>query len=301
MFPSENPLPPQIMTRRRFLVGLGAAVVAGSGLYGYAHGPGRKHMSVVEHDVYIPDLPESFHGFTVAQMSDFHFGPYDEAPIVARAVEIINERKPAMTVLTGDFITADHDSDQNNVDAAARSAIALSQINGPKFASMGNHDTVAPDAVKKALESRGIPLLRNQKVVLELKGARMWLGGLADAFLDTPEPLAALPAYEQGVPVILLGHEPDYVDTVVKVAKEHGRRCDLMLGGHTHGGQINIPGVRRFALPDLGKKYIHGPFQVESTLLYVNRGIGTIHLPLRFNAPPEITFLTLHGQKKSPA
>lgn len=294
MFLAENPSRPRIITRRRFLVALGTAALAGGGFSTYAYGPGRHRVGVVEHDVYIPDLPEPFHGFTIAQMSDFHFGPYNEEPIVAHAVQIVNALKPSITVLTGDFITL-QEEDSKNSDSAARAAIALSPINGPRFASPGNHDALYLAGVTSALSSRGIPMLNNQRIALELRGTRMWLAGLADAFFDTPIPEKALPKYQSGEPVILLGHEPDYVDTVVKETKNKGLRCDLMLAGHTHGGQINIPGLRRLGLPDLGKKYIHGPFQVDKTLLYVNRGLGTIHLPMRFNAPPEITLFHLHA------
>ncbi|MBS1815778.1 MAG: metallophosphoesterase [Acidobacteria bacterium] len=286
---------PRILTRRRFLVGLGAAALGGTGLYGYAYGPGRHHVVVVEHDVYIPDLPAAFNGFTIAQMSDFHFGPVAEAPIVDHAVDIVNAIQPSLTVLTGDFITADHHNNQNNLDAAARAAIALSRINGPRFASLGNHDTIDLQGVIKALVSRKIPVLRNARVALESKGERMWLAGVADICLDLPDPLKTLPEYTLNEPVILLGHAPDYVDDIVKVTKVHNRRCDLMLCGHTHGGQVNLPLVTRGMLPDWGKKYVQGPFQRESTLLYVNRGLGTIHLPIRFNAPPEITIFHLHA------
>ena len=91
-------------------------------------------------------------------------------------------------------------------------------------------------------------------------------------------------------PVILLAHEPDYATHVVK----HGG-VDLMLSGHTHGGQVRVPMLGALALPEMGKKYVEGSFRLGAMQLYVNRGIGTVGLPFRFNCPPEITLFTLRA------
>lgn len=288
--PNARTQSPRLITRRQFIVG--GVAVAGS-VAAYSYGPARHRIGVVEHDVYIHDLPGVFDGFTIAQMSDFHFGPIDEAPIVDHAVAIVNDLKPGLTVLTGDFVTADHHNAQNNIDAANRAAISLSRLQMPRFASEGNHDTINLLAVRNALASRGTPMLYNSHVELRKGGAKVWLCGIADICLDRPDLDRALPPAAENEPAILLGHAPDYVDTVTKFAKEHGRRCDLMLAGHTHGGQINVPGLVRTMLPEWGRKYKQGSFQVDSTLLYVNRGLGTIHLPMRWNAPPEITVFRL--------
>lgn len=280
----------RLITRRQFVVG---GIAAAGSVAAYSYGPGRHHVGVTEHDVYIHDLPGAFDGFTIAQMSDFHFGPFDEASIVDHAVAIVNDLKPGVAVLTGDFITADHHNQQNNVDSAARAAISLSRLQMPRFASEGNHDSINLLAVRSALESRRIPMLYNTRLELRKGSAKIWLGGVADICLDRPDLSRSLPEAAANEPVILLGHAPDFVENVTKAVQHDHRRCDLMLAGHTHGGQINIPGLVQGMLPEWGRKYKAGPFQVGSTLLYVNRGLGTIHLPMRWNAPPEITLLRL--------
>ena len=125
----------------------------------------------------------------------------------------------------------------------------------------------------------------------EREGKRIWLAGLADALDGSPLPdfSKAIPktALADGEPVILLAHEPDIAP---EAAKHH---VDLMLSGHTHGGQVRIPFLPPVMLPPMGKKYVEGAFRVGPMQLYVNRGVGTVQLPFRFNCPPEITVITL--------
>ena len=88
-----------------------------------------------------------------------------------------------------------------------------------------------------------------------------------------------------------MAHEPDFADVVVQHPR--GPLVDLMLSGHTHGGQINLPFCGPLVLPPMGRKYVHGIFHLNQMQLYVNRGIGTVGIPFRLNCPPEITLLTL--------
>jgi uncharacterized protein len=281
------------LTRRQFLAGTGVALAAAATPGLYAWGPGRLNLSLVRHDVFIPDLPPAFQNFTIAQLSDFHFGPFDESSLVEHAVDLVNSLKPDLVALTGDFITADHDDNTNNLEGANACAAALSRLNCPlRYATLGNHDTIDPEGISGALESKGLTVLRNSFLPLDLRGDRVWLSGIADALFQHPNLKISLPDSIKE-PVILLGHEPDFADKVVTFCASAKRRCDLFLTGHTHGGQINVPVVTRYVLPRHGQKYIQGPFQLGPTLLYVNRGLGTIHVPLRFNAPPEVTLFTL--------
>lgn len=282
---------PGTMTRRSFLAG--AAAVAAVSAYSY--GPGRHHLTVLRHDVYIPDLPSSFEGFKIAQLSDFHFGKWSEDSVTQHAVQIVNSLAPDIVALTGDFITANHEKFSGNALAAEHCCEILDGIKAPRFASFGNHDSVDVTNITRVVRSHKIGLLHNEFTALDLRGDRLWLSGIADVLEDTPDLKAALPAATAGQPVVLLGHEPDFVDVINDYCHRNQRRADLMLAGHTHGGQINIPGLLQFALPQGGMKYVHGPFQVAKTTLYVNRGLGTIHLPMRWNAPPEVTLLTLHS------
>ncbi len=118
----------------------------------------------------------------------------------------------------------------------------------------------------------------------------IWLCGTDDPGTRIPDLNLAIPAYPTA-PVILMCHEPDYVDHVIRHPRF--RYIDLMLSGHTHGGQVRLPAIGPLILPPMGKKYIEGRFQFDHMQLYVNRGLGTVGLPFRLNCPAEITHFTL--------
>ncbi len=168
----------------------------------------------------------------------------------------------------------------------------LSRIKCPlRYAVLGNHDAlVSAPAVIDALLTHGIPVLTNSSVPLERDGRRLWLAGMQDALEQRPDLLTALPAGRNPdkEPLILLAHEPDFADRVL------GQQIDLVLSGHTHGGQIRIPFLPPLLLPEMGTKYVEGLFRLrDGTQLYVNRGIGAVNLPFRFRCPPEISVMTL--------
>ncbi len=159
------------------------------------------------------------------------------------------------------------------------------------MAILGNHDVgVDADLVVHELESHGTPVLVDSYLPLERNQQRLYIAGSDDAGTRTPDPNLAIPR-EPRAPVIYLVHEPDYID----IFQHHPRfpLVDLMLSGHTHGGQMRLPLIGPLVLPPMGKKYVHGHFQFEHMQLYVNRGIGTVGLPFRLNCPSEITSFTL--------
>ncbi|MGI4756014.1 MAG: metallophosphoesterase [Janthinobacterium lividum] len=277
------------LTRRRFLAG-GAVTLASLSLYS---GELERHaLTVARRTIKIANLPTAFHGFRVAQISDIHYRSFDEPYFVEHAVRQINMLEPDMVALTGDFITA-HRVPGNSVGAAATDAnecaSILAGIRCPlRFCSLGNHDTVNAAGVLQALLANGLSALNNQHVAIDLRGDRLWVAGIADAYYDVPNLTAALPKRKPSEPVILLGHEPDFADTIAPYGP-----VDLMLAGHTHGGQIRLPLLPAMFLPAMGLKYVSGLYHVGKTQLYVNRGLGTMHLPFRFNCPPELTLMTL--------
>jgi predicted MPP superfamily phosphohydrolase len=140
------------------------------------------------------------------------------------------------------------------------------------------------------MEENGLPMLVNGHTRIERTGSHIYLAGLDDTEFGAPDLQATLPAHADA-PVILLVHEPDYADEVV--THPRAREVDLILSGHTHGGQIRLPLIGPIALPPNGKFYPEGHFQVGTSQLYVNRGIGTVGVPFRLNCPPEITHATL--------
>jgi uncharacterized protein len=153
---------------------------------------------------------------------------------------------------------------------------------------LGNHDVFSDaDRVTNALHAVGISTLSNRSIAIEKDNARFWLGGVDDVLggsADVPGTLRGIPSDEA---VVLMAHEPDYADYVA------GYPVDLQLSGHTHGGQVRFPFMRPFYLPALAKKYVWGLFKIRALTLYTNAGIGTVELPVRWNCPPEITFITV--------
>jgi hypothetical protein len=279
------------ISRRQFLYLSGLA--AGGGLVAYSGLWDRHHLEVVEQTIRLRRLPESFHGLRIAQVSDIHYDEYTEPYFVREVVRRINSLHPDVVMLTGDFVT---DGPLPRHIAARLSypcAEILAGIQCPhRFASLGNHDAlVGWPVVVDALKVHGIPTLVDSFVPFERDGSRLWFAGTRSSLEDSPNLNDAVPHQTApGEPVILLAHEPDYVRHVAK----HGG-VDLMLSGHTHGGQVRLPfiGTPRQMLPRGGRHFIEGYFKVGPLQIYVNRGIGTVKLPIRFRCPPELTLITL--------
>jgi predicted MPP superfamily phosphohydrolase len=288
---ADPPLAEQnkLLTRRKFL--LGSAATAG-GLALYSGAIARHEISVAPRDVALAKLPDAFRGYRIAQISDIHFDEYTEPSFVRRVVGEVNRLAPDLVLLTGDYISNCPLGKNFAAGAILRCAEALSELTCPlRYAVMGNHDSIlgAPN-IREALATAAIPLLVNQHVAIERAGQRMWLAGLADPLSNKPDLGLAVPASPDG-PVLLMCHMPDYADIVL--AHPRGALVDLMLAGHSHGGQVRLPILGALHRVDGGKKYVHGLFRLGHMQLYVNRGIGTVGLPFRLNCPPEITLFTL--------
>jgi len=290
-FVADPPLTEQKnrLTRRNFL--LGSAAAAG-GLALYSGEFARHEISIVNRDVALTKLPDAFHGYRIAQISDIHFDEYTEPSFLRRVVGQVNRLAPDLVLMTGDYVSNSPLGHDFAHGAIFRCADLLRELTCPlRFAAMGNHDSIlgAPN-IREALATAGIPLLVNQHVAIERAGERLWLAGIADPLSNKPDLGLAVPASPDG-PVLLLCHAPDYADKVL--AHPRGALVDLMLAGHSHGGQVRLPLVGALHRVDGGKKYVQGLFRLGHMQLYVNRGIGTIGLPFRLNCPPEITLFTL--------
>lgn len=290
------------ITRRRFLqagctlMAGGIATAAGGALYSTRLEP--SWIEIVEVEVGLPGLPPAMDSLTIAQLSDLHLGRHTSARDVGRAVEMTNALGADLVVVTGDYV----------YESAAHSALCaqeLAALQAPygTFAVLGNHD-VWTDAEQVAanLSAAGIRVLRNEARPLHIQGAALWLVGIGDTGLlagsfggfralwqPAADALARLlgeiPADEARV---LLVHNPDFTEMLPE------GRVDLALCGHTHGGQVRLPLVGAPIVPScFGQKYAAGLVAGPRTTVYVNRGIGVIAPPVRFNCRPEITLLRL--------
>jgi predicted MPP superfamily phosphohydrolase len=287
--PSETAsLRDTVFTRRNFL---GLAAGSAAALAFYAGEIARHELEIIYLTITLPRLPDAFVGMKIVHISDFHFEQYTEAAFLDAIVRKVNAVAPDLVVLTGDFVSNKPLPGHFSVGLGYRCAEHLSRLTCPlRYAVLGNHDClVGSHAITDALHTHGIPVLGNRSVPLERNGERVWLAGIKDVLEENPDLGAALPASRsKKEPVILLAHEPDFADYVV------GRQVDLVLSGHTHGGQILLPLLPPLLLPDMGTKYVHGLFRMRDGMqLYVNRGIGAVTLPFRFRCKPEVTVITL--------
>jgi len=203
-------------------------------------------------------------------------------------------------LLTGDFVT-------RSARYAADLPALMQPLSAPLgvYAVLGNHDThVGAAAISSALETTGIRMLRNRHECVRAENVELWLAGIdcpdsKQYGLTDPSRAGWARIYRrmlnsalEGIPTdafhILLAHTPD----VIRAAARRG--VDLMLSGHTHGGQVRFPLLGATVVPSrYGQRYAAGQFQVEGTTLYVNRGLGTVRFPLRFLCRPELAIHTL--------
>ena len=290
LYPAEARRPEsKLITRRKFIIGSSAA---GLGLATYAGTHGRHQIELTKRTIPIRNLPDAFQGFRIAQISDIHLEEYTEPFYLEEFVRRINALKPDLVLLTGDFISAGPRAFSFAHKAAGVCAEILEGLTCPqRYAILGNHDvTVGPEHVIQPLQAHGTPVLVDSYVPIERGKDHIWLSGACDPGTSTCYLDMAIPPMPNA-PVIFMAHEPDFVDTVV----QHPRfpLIDLMLSGHTHGGQVRLPVLGPLILPTMGKKYVEGIFHFDHMQLYVNRGVGTVGLPFRFNCPSELTELTL--------
>jgi predicted MPP superfamily phosphohydrolase len=286
------------LTRRKFLqLTAAAAVTGGMAISADAaiFEPNRPQLVRIE--VPLTRLPAAWDGFTIAQLSDFHYDGHFSVVSIRRAVEVVNHLHPHLVVLTGDFVTVPYGSQylhnaKQGASAAEPCAQLLGQLHAPfgRVAVLGNHDVGSdPARVIEALQFQGIPVLRNRSMPLEQAGARLWLCGVDDVIEGRPNLDVTVKGIPPNEPVVLLLHEPDAADHVAKYP------VDLQLSGHSHGGQVRLPFVGAPFLPDLARKYPWGLRRIGRLTLYTNIGLGTIRVPVRFHCPPEITLFTLRA------
>ena len=246
---------------------------------------------IVRVEISLRRWPERLNGFTIALLSDFHFDQYCSVHPLRAAVAMVNQLRPDLIALTGDFVTVPwFGGPTSRAFEAEPCAELLKQMRAPHglWAVLGNHDAYSDaDFVTNSLTAAGIKVLDNASVAIEQDGARFWLSGVDDVMVGGSDLDAALRKIPAEEPTVLMAHEPDFADHVSRYP------VDLQLSGHSHGGQVRLPFMPPLYLPDLAKKYVAGRYSIGHLTLYTTRGIGTVGLPVRFNCPPEITLLSV--------
>lgn len=271
-------------TRRTFLQGLAGASLTAVAGYTYTTQIEPERLTIESVQVPIRGLKPALEGFKIVQLSDFHLYPFTQINLVETAVALANSLRPDVIVLTGDYVL-------ETADAIFELAPVLAGLNSPHgvFATLGNHDWwTDARVVQQGLTEVGLTLLDNQGVALPVGKEVLFLAGVDDCWSGRPDLETALQGLRAGETAVLLAHEPDFADEFAQ-----NGRINLQLSGHTHGGQVRIPGLGAPILPLYGKKYDMGLHQVSDMWVYTTRGIGVIDPPVRFNCPPEVSELIL--------
>lgn len=255
-------------------------------------------LEVNELCVPVRGLPPAFDGFRIAHLTDLHAGKQLPAAYLAEAIDLTLAQEPDMVVVTGDFI---HHGFRHVRDAAAVAG-RLSAPHGV-FAVLGNHDYSIRNAfgfrrhprlhqaVADALVDNGVSVLRNETRPLVRGGDELLLTGVDDLWSRECDLDKAYADGGTGARLVL-AHNPRTVEQLGE------RRCDLMLSGHTHGGQVNLPKLGRVTLGKKAKRWAAGAYRYGDTYLYVNKGVG-FGWRLRFGVRPEVAVLTLHRGENS--
>lgn len=240
-------------------------------------------LEVVSKHLRFRKLPRAFDGIRIIQMSDIHYDPMLRPEYFEQAIELVLALQPDLIVLTGDYITR-----RKYLPAAFRK---LSRLQAPLgvFATRGNHDFwTSGQHCKELVERSGMILLDNHTYRLQRDGQCLDLIGIEHPWRPVRNWDDLLGAKDNGTFRMLLSHTPDNIYR----AARHG--VDLMLSGHTHGGQFRLPGVGAILVPSrYSRRFDAGLFDCRGTVLYVNRGLGIIPPPLRIHCRPEITELVL--------
>lgn len=226
-------------------------------------------------------LPKNLDNFRVVHLSDIHHSPFTNLEHISRAVSIANDLQPDIFVLTGDYV-----SHEPEYIAPMAETLGKLEAEFGTFACLGNHDHwTDAEAVTNCLRAENITVLINEGFRFSAKGAAFWLAGVDDYMVGKTDLPSALRGSFPDEMKMLLAHNP----VIVRRAARAG--VDLMLSGHTHGGQVKIRDEEKRILPR--RKLKNGLYRRKDTQIYVTRGIGTVVLPVRYQCPPEISLLEL--------
>jgi len=273
-------------TRRRMLQAAGVAAVAAPALAG---GVGvfiaRCRITGRTVDLKIQGLPPDLDGLRMAQLSDIHMGAFLSERELVHAVGIANEFKPHLALVTGDFVTERGDP----LDLCLEHLSKLRASHGI-FGCLGNHEGYihAEAYTADKCRSLGIDILRNRLRWRRFGKVRMYIAGIDYQRMGGPYMTDTGVLTSEGNFSMLLSHNPD----VFPVAASRGHQ--LVISGHTHGGQLNFePFGRPFNIARFYTPYIYGTYRQGPAVLYVSRGIGTVVIPVRIGAPPEVSLIRL--------
>jgi predicted MPP superfamily phosphohydrolase len=260
------------------LAGCGVGALTGVGAHGFLYS--RHALAVTRQTVSVLNLTPALSGLRIGLLTDIHRSRWVSHDDVSHAVTTLMNERPDVIVLGGDYVTW---GDRDYISPAAEALAPLRAPHGV-FAVLGNHDD--DHAMPAALVKRGIEVLKDSRTHVTINGEGLELVGIR-YWTRRPSDIGAL---VQGAtaPVILLAHDPRRLSDAATL------RIPLVLSGHTHGGQVVLPGLGAIAAQKF--PVVAGVGRQQRTTMFVSRGVGTVYVPVRINCPPEAAILTLKAE-----
>lgn len=242
------------------------------------------YIEITHPQAAVTDLPRGLDGLRIAVLTDIHHGPWLSRHRVRGMVDLANAQHPDVTVILGDVV-------HRRARYIAPAWHELGRLHAPLgvYAVLGNHDFWEGEAAsRQAMAEAGITDLEGQARRLHRNGAELCLVGLGDLMETLPRLSEAMATVGPRDLAVVLTHNPDIFE------QQHDPRARLWLAGHTHGGQVVLPGLFEPFVPSLyGQKYRAGFVEREGCQIYVSRGLGCITPPLRMNCRPELPVIEL--------
>jgi predicted MPP superfamily phosphohydrolase len=233
----------------------------------------------------VPAGAESLTGMKIGFLTDLHSGPFTSLDLIERGLKLITAESPDLLLAGGDFHS---ESPRYLPGIAALLGRYGRQAPLGCFGVMGNHDyAVSGEASFQAMTDAGVLMLRNTAVPITYGGMTLWIVGIDDTLLGEPDALTAFAQVPDSAAAIALWHAP------VQAEQASALGAFLQLSGHTHGGQVRLPGVGPLAVPKHGKRHVIGLNSADGMPVYTSRGLGMYRPPVRLNCPPEVTLVTL--------
>ncbi len=244
-----------------------------------------KFLLIKKYTISIKGLSPAFDGFTILHLSDLHnkeFGHKQE-----KLLDLINKQEFHLVAITGDLV------DKRNPGVRAGIHLVEELSHKPVYFVPGNHDWRNGFTFREQLIESGVKILENQAEKVNLNGEHFWIVGVDDPYLGRDNLGQALSKVNDVTPKILLAHAPNIYDAAIKSG------IDLVMVGHTHGGQVRLPILGAIVIPgqNLFPKLDYGLFSSGKTSMIINGGLGESVLPIRFNMKPEIVLLTLRADQ----
>ncbi len=246
-----------------------------------------RDFEIVSLNVKIPDLNPAFNDYRIVHISDIHLGQWISAKRIAGVVNLVNKQEPDLVAITGDSVSY-------VVNEPVLDMLRFLKNLKPKDATvavLGNHDHwIGAEDIRRVMDESSILELENDVYTIKRGDAMLHIAGVDSITLEKHDLDAVLEKLPESGPAILLAHEPDFADKSAATG-----RFSLQLSGHSHGGQMVIPG---FGTPFRGsqfRKYPLGEYKVGDMIQYTNRGLGTNVFWIRINCPPEITLMKLQS------